>query len=242
MRSQQPLASLVFLLPLLALYEVGAIIYTTDPETGVRVSILARSFMLQFLEWFGVVGDYLPGLAVIVVLLCWHIAVRDRWRFEPKLYAAMYVESVALAIPLLMFGLLIGPRQPAAAFSAAAPDPSALSWQAGVVFSIGAGVYEELVFRLAAIALLHMAFVDVLGVGEKRGALLSVVCSAVLFAAYHFSAGDPFTWPKFVFFFAAGMYFAIIFVMRGFGIVVATHAFYDILIIAIHQGVFPMRS
>lgn len=237
LRSQEPLQSLIFMAPLIVLYEVGAVLYTTDPHTGHRVSNLARSFMKDFLELFGAVGDYLPGLAVVLVLLAWHVARRDRLRFDPRLYFAMAIESLALAIPLLMFGLLIGPRQ-AAGYTAAAPDLSTMTWQAGVVFSIGAGVYEELVFRLAAIAILHMVFVDMLAVPEKRGAILAVVCSAILFAAYHFSAGDQFTWPKFVFYFAAGIYFAVLYVMRGFGIVVATHAFYDVLVIAISKGLW----
>lgn len=241
LRSQEPLQSLIFMMPLILLYEVGAVLYTTDPHTGHRVSNLARSFMKDFLEMFGAVGDYLPGLAVVLVLLAWHIARRDRWRFDLRLYVAMGVESLALALPLLLFGLLIGPRQTAAAamLPAAMPDPSTMTWQAWVVLSLGAGVYEELVFRLAAIAILHMIFVDMLSVPEKRGAILAVVCSAILFAAYHFSAGDPFTWSKFVYYFAAGIYFAMLYVMRGFGIVVATHGFYDILVFVIAKGLWP---
>lgn len=239
LRSQQPLQSLVFLFPLILVYEIGALYFTKDPATGRPISISAYSFLQDFLKMFGAVSTFMPGLAVVVILLAWHIARRDRWRLYPKLYLGMSVESITLAIPLLMFGLLVGPRHAAAA--GVGVDPATLPWKAWVVLSIGAGVYEELVFRLAAIAVLHMAFVDALGVPEKRGAILSVVCSAVLFAAYHFSDGSDFETARFVYYFAAGIYFAVIYVMRGFGIVAATHAAYDLLIFAIMQDKLPAR-
>ncbi len=41
--------------------------------------------------------------------------------------------------------------------------------------------------------------------------------------------GAPFNWTEFVFRTIAGVYFAILFAIRGFGITAGTHAFYDIL-------------
>ena len=244
LRSQQPLQALIFLLPLIVLYELGALFYAT-PVTGRRLS--ARSYMQDFLELFGAVGDYLPGLAVVVVLLAWHVAQRDRWRFQPWLYPGMLLESAALAVPLLVFGVLTGPQRAAAVLAAPPPlagsvDLGSMPWQAALVFSIGAGIYEELVFRLAAIALVHLLLVDVLEIPERRGAVLAVLASALLFAGYHFTEDNPFTWPRFVFYFAAGLYFAVIYVLRGFGIVAAAHAFYDIMIVALAQGILSWRG
>ena len=44
-----------------------------------------------------------------------------------------------------------------------------------------------------------------------------------------------------LFFAVAGLYFSIIYVFRGFGIVVATHALYDILVTAIQYESLPVR-
>lgn len=230
-RSQQPLPSLALLLPLLIAYEAGALWYAT-PTTGRQLS--ARSYLQEFLELFGAVGEYLPGLAVVVVLLAWHLVRRDRWKLEPGLYAGMAVESVALALPLLVFGLLIGPRQAEAMMLAG--GIGAMPWPAQIVFSIGAGIYEELVFRLVLIALVHMLLVDALGLAFRQGAFIAIFVSAALFALSHFNGGRPLAWTPFVFYFAAGLYFAFVYMLRGFGIVAATHALYDTFVVAITHG------
>jgi membrane protease YdiL (CAAX protease family) len=239
-RSQQPLQALFFLLPLIGVYEIGAAMFAHDPVTGERLNIRAWSYLRNFLENFGAVGDYLPGLAVILVLLASHIARKDRWRVAPSLYTAMLAESIALALPLLLFSLMIGRAARSGAF-AAGPELSSLPWQTGMVLSIGAGLYEELVFRLAAIAILHMIFVDLIGTANQAGGLLAIVISSILFAVYHFESAGQITAGPFVFFLCGGLYFAVIYVLRGFGIVVATHAIYDIVTVAILKGFWPVR-
>lgn len=232
-RARRPLHALVFLLPFLLLYEIGTVVITRDPDTGQAVHIVARSFLGRVLAVFGDAGVLLPGVFVVVALLAWHIASRDRWEFDWRLYLAMTAESVAVAIPLLMFALIWG-RQVAVHLQAT--QLPAYSWQADLVFGVGAGVYEELVFRLIAIALLHTVFVSILELSETTGTLLAVICSAALFASYHFSAINPFAWGQFIFYALAGVYLGGVFVWRGFGIVAATHAFYDIFYVAIEHG------
>jgi membrane protease YdiL (CAAX protease family) len=104
---------------------------------------------------------------------------------------------------------------------------------ANLIFAIGAGLYEELVFRLMAIALLHLVLVDLFGLPWRWGAVIAVAGSAALFAGYHFTGDNAFTWSRFLYFFAAGLYFAAIYVLRGFGIVAAVHAFYDVVYVVI---------
>jgi len=108
---------------------------------------------------------------------------------------------------------------------------------ADIITSIGAGIYEELVFRLILICLLMILFQDVLGLERRNSILLSVLVSAALFSAYHhidFLSGrlnprDPFSLAKFAFRAIAGVYFAVLFAIRGFGVTAGTHAFYDII-------------
>lgn len=232
LRSQQPLHALLFLLPLIVLYEIGAMYVSTDQQ------LVARTWVQHFLAMFGAAGEFLPGLAVIAVLLSWHVARKDPWRIEPPLYAGMWFESLALALPLLLLGLLAVARPAATAVVATgAVEP----WKVEMIFSIGAGVYEELVFRLVMIALLHMLLVDLLKMPTSRGAAVAIVGSSILFAVSHFNSHHPFNWPGFIFYFAAGMYFAAIYVLRGFGIVAATHALYDVFVIAIRHEFWPTR-
>lgn len=235
-RSQQPLHALMLLLPFIVVYEFGAFFYVNG-STGRRLA--ARTWLQQFLELFGAAGEYLPGLAVVVVLVALHVTQRQRWMPRPGLYALMAVESLALALPLLLFSLLTGPRSAAAAVLAAHGGFD--SWQQGMIFSIGAGIYEELVFRMFLIAAVHFVAVDLLKVPHRHGALAAVLASALLFALSHFNRDNPFTPPLFAFYLIAGFYFAMIYLLRGFGIVVATHALYDVLVVALKFGLLPGR-
>jgi len=107
---------------------------------------------------------------------------------------------------------------------------------ANIVTAIGAGIYEELVFRLILICLLMIVFQDFLKFNHRNSVVFSIIISAALFSAHHhwiFSGGVyqslPFDWTAFSFRTIAGIYFAILFAVRGFGITAGTHAFYDIL-------------
>ena len=113
-------------------------------------------------------------------------------------------------------------------------------WQgllANIVTGIGAGIYEELVFRLILIIALMALFQDIFQLGHRISIILSVFISAALFGAYHhivylggqFVQSSPFNWPEFSFRTIAGIYFAVLFAIRGFGITAGAHAFYDII-------------
>jgi len=115
------------------------------------------------------------------------------------------------------------------------PYPGSLL--ASLVTGIGAGIYEELVFRLILICLLVVFFQDLLRTPYTNAIILSVFISAALFSAHHhvlfvgsrFSEGIPFSWTEFGFRTVAGVYFAALFAVRGFGITAGTHVFYDII-------------
>jgi len=236
-RAQRPLQSLFFLLPLLIAYELGTVLFTPGTE------IFAESILGQVFDRLGATGVYLPPLVVIAVLLGWHIARRDRWALEPRLWGGMLIESILLTIPLLVLSFVIN-REVAAAPAPAAALAGAdqinqYSWQAKMVLSIGAGIYEELLFRLVAIAVLHMVLVDILGISNRNGALIAVVLAALAFALYHPLETyvpwrwSPGMWNDFIFYMIAGLYFAGVYVLRGFGIVVAVHAFYDVVVLSL---------
>ncbi len=237
----RPLHSLVFLSPLILAYELGLMAYGTDQIGLVARDIYARRLLYDFLEWFGISGYYLPGLVVVVVLLSMHVVRRDVWRLEPRLYGYMGVESLLLAMPLFVFSLVFFRVEAAqvVAGGAAGGLEAAAGWPSRLVFSFGAGIYEELLFRLIALAALHALLVDFLRLSDNWGIGLSVAVSAALFGIYHFSAQNPFGWEKFFFYALAGVYFAALYLARGFGIAAGTHALYDVLVVlfqTIHEG------
>ena len=117
---------------------------------------------------------------------------------------------------------------------------------ANIVTGIGAGIYEELIFRLILMCLLMMLFQDLMGLSHKGSIILSVLVSAALFSAHHhivFVGGQlalsaPFNMTEFSFRIVAGVYFAVLFAVRGFGVTAGTHAFYDIIATVINAAFF----
>ena len=87
------------------------------------------------------------------------------------------------------------------------------------------------------IIVLMILFQDVFRFGHRSSVVLSVLVSAALFSAYHhivyldgqFVQSSPFSWPEFSFRTIAGVYFAVLFAVRGFGITAGAHIFYDII-------------
>jgi len=121
---------------------------------------------------------------------------------------------------------------------------------ASIVTGIGAGIYEELVFRLILICLLMLLFQDVLKFSQKNSIILSVLVSAALFSAHHhivfingqLALSAAFNWTEFGFRTIAGVYFAFLFAIRGFGITAGTHAFYDIIATIINAAFFSVGN
>ncbi len=225
--SERPLTILLFLLPMLILYEVGTLYFASDWVRQSEVRVLAFTLMRHFMELFGATGRYLPPLAVAGILIASHIARRDRWELQVSTASAMAVESALLALPLLALGSVLRHYLPLYA-----TDPGVRS---GFVLALGAGIYEELVFRLIAFTLLNILLIDLLKIKKLPAFIFIVTSTAITFAAYHYWSPQsaPFRWSDFVFRTASGMYFGGLFIFRGFGITAGAHASYDIYYFAL---------
>ena len=70
------------------------------------------------------------------------------------------------------------------------------------------------------------------GASPQMSMVLAIAISSLLFSAAHHVGpyGEwPIRWPHFVFRTLAGVFFALVYVYRGFGIAAGSHAAYDIL-------------
>jgi len=107
----------------------------------------------------------------------------------------------------------------------------------GLVGFLGAGVYEELLFRLVLLSLVAWT-VRRLGATDRPSVVVAVLLTSLAFAAAHYVGpyGEPLDWHSFEFWFSfvfrslAGVFFSVLFVYRGFGIAAGSHAGYDILV------------
>jgi hypothetical protein len=221
-KSQLPLASLVFLLPFVILYEAGTRYFATDVHHHTEQRIFAFHLMQLFFQWFGATGRYLPAMAVCTILLTCHILRHDPWEIDLSTPFFMLVESIAWALPLMVLDALTTYYVPL--------GPPHGRWPTMLVMSIGAGVYEELVFRLAVVAVLSILLVDLCKISKGWSTPLIVLGTAVLFADYHYWGGmETFAWRTFVFRTVAGIYFSLLFFSRGFGVTAGAHAAYDLI-------------
>jgi hypothetical protein len=226
-QSRLPLAALLFLLPFIVFYEVGTHHFAFDPARQTEQRIIAFNLMHQFFQWWGATGRYMPPFAVVGILLSLHIAHNDPWKVRPNTLLCMALEGAAWGIPLVAIGSLsaryLYPHLPLMTGTG--------DWRTMFVLSMGAGIYEELVFRLIGLTVLYILLIDVLRMPKKWGYLAIVAITSILFAQYHYWGGEPFSWRSFAFRTIAGAYFAVLFLTRGFGITAFSHSAYDIFLI-----------
>lgn len=231
-QSRRPLASLAFVAPLLAIYEFGVLwLGPQAMRNGADV------WLRQWLDGLGFSQYFLLPLLTLAVLLAWHYTTRDPWRVAPGVLYAKVAECMMLALALVVIarvqGTLLSMMMPADnswAIHASIGESVEGIFRRFVGF-MGAGIYEELLFRLMLLpviaALLRWCGVP-LGWSLAGGAVLS---SLIFSGAHHLGMqGEIFDWYPFVFRTVAGLFFSALFVYRGFGIAAGTHAAYDMLV------------
>lgn len=99
--------------------------------------------------------------------------------------------------------------------------------------SLGAGLYEELFFRVILVSVL-IYFFKIFTKNNSLATSLSIVAAALIFSGVHYIGfyGDVFTLHSFLFRFLFGLGLNLIYVKRGFGIAAWTHAVYDLIVVS----------
>jgi hypothetical protein len=227
-RSIDPLHILLFLTPLVAFYE--ATIFFSG-LSGVQDTVAAHELINRFLRVFGDFALYLPGIVLIGTLLLMKFHRGDAWAIRLGTLPLMAVESVVWAIPMLVIAALLS-TPPAVAVSSAEPLAS-LPLLSRIALSIGAGLYEELLFRLLLVSAGAMALRSIFRLSDTLAAGLAIAAAALAFTFYH-QPGDPATLiARRLLYFVAGCFLGLVFVLRGFGIVVGAHAVYDLCVLVL---------
>jgi len=219
-QSELPLHSLIFLLPAMILFEVGLSFHPSDP--------IAFRILQEFFQKTGATGRFLPLLSVVAILLTWHIVRKDPWQIRFETLWGMLLESFLLALPLLALGISVARwhiHVPLAGNTGV--------WANNAVLSVGAGIYEEFVFRMGLMTLIAIVAADLFRMRKWMSNLLMVSASAVLFALYHYLGAETFQLQSLVFRTAAGMYFGVLFLTRGFGITAGCHIAYDLIVVSL---------
>jgi hypothetical protein len=184
-------------------------------------------------------------MGAVILLGVWFVA-RDlrasRDRLKPVVFVLMLGESIVLA---LVFGLVVGTLTAqllgslhALSIVAGQQHPVGIaeqSWPTRLMLSLGAGLYEELFFRVLLVTALAAGARIVLGLGRRGAGIVAALVGAFVFSAFHYIGpyGDTLQLSSFVFRFLSGLAFSVLYLLRGFGITAWTHALYDAFLLLV---------
>ena len=201
-------ASLVLIFPLLLAYEIGVLFAGTVNGADV----ITRAV-------YGALGrtTYLLVYAAIAGWFLLWIRREKRWTtLSIDVAAPVILEAAIYALTLGALITLVLDRMLGLGFTSGE-----------LVSALGAGVHEELVFRLGILCSLVALFRQ-----SRIGIALAIVISSVVFSLAHHAGiyGEPFTVHAFIYRCLAGGAFALIFWYRSLAHVVYAHVLYDVLV------------
>lgn len=229
--ARRPLPSLVFLIPLLVVYEVGVLVMGGGRPETIRNG--ADFWMRDALTQLGVGSAIVLPALIIGGLLVWHSCQKHPWKISMDTLVGMCAESLIFAFLLRLLcqvqDMAFHKLKISGHFAANITVSDSQSAQ--LITFIGAGIYEEVMFRLCLLPVVFFVFRRV-GFSNGWACALSVVSTSLLFSWAHYigASADQLTLFSFTFRALAGIYFASLFFVRGFGITVGTHAAYDLLV------------
>lgn len=215
-------------LPVLFLYEI--LIRITQPGTDQMVRISVDIWFRQVLGFAGLHGISVTFLAAAIIGSV--ILFKKRAELPSLNSSTFFYMIVESAVYAVIIGIFISAFLSQILTMSAADELNSLNKLQLFALSLGAGLYEELFFRVILVSLLIWIFKFFI---EKTFWVLtlSVLIAALLFSGVHYVGmyGDTFELYSFLFRFLFGLALNLIYVKRGFGIAVWTHALYDILVV-----------
>ena len=223
--TRSPLYSFLFTVPLFLIYEIGIFLTSSDDMFVLRNG--ADALMRQILATFGITGLYWVGLIFFIGFIIAFILQRKYWeetQIHSDYFLLMMVESVgwSVVIYFLMTNVYLLLMN---------PTGSMLVQQ--VTLAVGAGIYEEFLFRVLLIAGISVILGFIFQWSDKTRNWAAMVIAAGIFSSFHFIGeyGDFFSFNIFMIRFLAGIALGTLYFLRGFGITAWSHAVYDLIVL-----------
>ncbi|MBL8821246.1 MAG: CPBP family intramembrane metalloprotease [Planctomycetia bacterium] len=218
--TRHPWPCLLFILPLLVIYEGSMLYQTMEGMQPYRAGI--DQWLANLCKQNQMPAEYLPSLMIAVIGIGWAVVKWDRSPPESwTLVAGMFLESLALSLALWGLGVVVTSQLSHLSINTRTLQAVAL---------MGSGIFEEILFRLLGFGLLYWLFKSV--VQDRTALVLSLMISAFGFAAAHCLGpqGEAWEWKICLFRSMGGVYFGLLFHYRGLGIAVGTHCAYNVLV------------
>jgi hypothetical protein len=227
-----PLADLALTLPIFVIYHLGVVWMDVQNAADIvtrELKNLASSSLPAYSGLTLAIGGAFAG--VLLVLGRGHTL---RW----QRFAFVAAEGVLYAVAMrLVASYVVGKIQ--LDIGAPSPPVPTPAFFTAVVLSLGAGLYEELAFRVGLFGigrrLLLAMMPEALPSQRALASLGWAALGAAVFSGWHYLGqfGEPFELRSFVFRWVCGLVFTLIYAFRGFAPVVWTHALYDIWVMAL---------
>ena len=219
--------SLLFIFPMLFLYESMCWIQYFGQSAEIRngADVLIR----QIIFTMGDGSERVYGLLLLIIffgVMFFNRKVVENGKLKFTFLLLMIFESLLWCIGFIIIMSVSGQLLLSIMERNIIPEQFYLA--------IGAGIWEELLFRVGAIGLSLNFLTKVVGYSEIYSVIIAVIFSAVIFSLFHYLGpfGDNFAYKSFYLRTLAGIFLGSLYIFRGFGITVYTHIFYDMFIIS----------
>ena len=217
--------SAVAALPLLVIYEV-LIVLSQSRYWGIRnaADVWIRTFLMAFDLQAQHITFVLIGISLALIPIA-----KSRARgikLKANYFVLMFAECLAFS---LFLGVVLQAILRMGGLSSGGPGSGLMQ---NLALSLGAGLFEEIIFRVILLNLLFLLLSPLL---KKKvvAAIVSVLLASFLFSLSHYVGTMADTWELYSFMFrwAAGLLFTVLYFVRGFAITAYTHALYDIWVL-----------
>ena len=223
--SRSSFYSFLFTIPLFFVYEISILFLSKDDIIVVRNG--ADFLMRNILESFDIYGLYALGFVFFfgfALSFIFFIKADKKKELKSNFLFFMFIESVLWSFILYLM---------LSKFMLVLMNPMSKMILQQVTLAIGAGIYEEFLFRVLLIAGLTRLLGFIFLWKQLSRKIVALIISGGIFSAFHFMGeyGDFFSMELFLLRFFAGIILGVLYLFRGFGITAYTHSIYDLIVL-----------
>jgi len=218
-RTRSMIAGFMFVLPLMLAYEVGVILFKPDTQSA------AAGGVWRLVSWIG------PHAATVFIGIMIGYLAASYGQIGNAVSFGLFMGVVGESA---IYAMVLGPVIAKVSVGLMNLSVPALQDSAqNLLLAVGAGIYEELIFRLLLVGGIFFILTELVGAGAAISGLVAVLVGSVFFSLFHFSwtGSENFDWYRFVFRFIAGVVLSAIFMLRGIAIAIYAHVFYDLIVL-----------
>lgn len=224
-KTRTPIYNLVFIIPVILIYEVGIIFITRMEISSVRNG--ADVLLRMLLDSFGLSSLYALGFLLLAGAI---ISVIIQRKKGEKIHVQGYY-LVLMLFESVLWGSIVFWLMNNRLFLSSGKSTVVVQQ---IILSLGAGIYEEFVFRAILVSGLAAVFGFIFQWKIIARSIAGIIGAAIVFSMFHFFGqfGDVFSWSLFFIRFIAGIMLGALFIFRGYGITAYTHAVYNLMVLS----------